>query len=90
MIDKSKKNEIMKTDQILTMYNGSTSKPVGKCKVKMTTKKKYKVDYVVVIEGYAEPLLGSKADGTHTGQYGTHTGQYENCTADGTLTGQLL
>lgn len=59
----SDKNIITKTDQILSMYNNTTIKPLGKCHLKFTNPKnggKYKADFVV-LDGPCQPILGSKA-----------------------------
>lgn len=55
---------IEKTEQVLVMYNKSTLQPIGKCKVKLRNprnKKLYRLEFMVVDEGSAVPLLGSRA-----------------------------
>ncbi|XP_060734892.1 uncharacterized protein K02A2.6-like [Tachysurus vachellii] len=56
--------QIEKTEQVLVMYNKSTLHPLGKCKVKLRkprNKKLYQLEFMVVDEGSAVPLLGSRA-----------------------------
>ncbi|XP_028809432.1 uncharacterized protein K02A2.6-like isoform X2 [Denticeps clupeoides] len=56
--------QIEKTEKVLVMYNRSTLQPLGKCKVKLRNprnKKLYRVEFMVVDEGSAVPLLGSRA-----------------------------
>lgn len=58
------KHNIKQTSQVLSMYNGSTSKPNGKCKLKLVNPengKKYRAEFVIVDNDIAIPLLGSKA-----------------------------
>ena len=53
-----------KTKQILTMYNKTTVKPLGKCTLKLINPKntdKFKAEFVVVKDGALTPLLGNKA-----------------------------
>ena len=55
--------EITTTNTILSMYNGTTVKPTGHCKVKMINpknKRKYLVNFVVV-DHCTTPILGSMA-----------------------------
>ncbi|CAC5389163.1 unnamed protein product [Mytilus coruscus] len=57
-------NQLQKTSQILTMYNNTTIKPIGKCILKLVNPKnndKFKAEFVVVKDGTLTPLLGSKA-----------------------------
>ncbi|CAC5410787.1 unnamed protein product [Mytilus coruscus] len=56
-------NQLQKTSQILTMYNNTTIKPIGKCILKLVNPKnndKFKAEFVVN-DGTLTPLLGSKA-----------------------------
>ena len=58
----STKNVITKTDQILSMYNNTTIKPLGKCNMKFINPKnggKYRA--FVILDGPCQPILGSKA-----------------------------
>lgn len=55
---------VEETNQLLTMYNHATLKPVGKCKIKLKNarnKKKYRLDFVATNDETAVPFLGSKA-----------------------------
>ncbi|PFX24019.1 Retrovirus-related Pol polyprotein from transposon 17.6 [Stylophora pistillata] len=55
--------EITQTSKILSMYNGTTVKPEGHCKVKMTNPKngrRYLVNFEV-LPGSPTPILGNKA-----------------------------
>ncbi len=55
---------LLPTTQVLRTYDKSIVKPVGKCQVKMINPKdgsKYKVDFVVLKEAAAMPILGSCA-----------------------------
>ncbi|CAC5402113.1 unnamed protein product [Mytilus coruscus] len=57
-------NQLQKTSQILTMYNNTTIKPIGKCIFKLVNPKnndKFKAEFVVVKDVTLTPLLGSKA-----------------------------
>ena len=54
---------VTKTDQILSLYNNTTIKPLGKCNLKFKNPKnggKYKADFVLLDEP-CQPILGSKA-----------------------------
>lgn len=56
-------NVITETDQILSMYNNTTIKPLGKCNMEFMNPKnggKYKADFVV-LDGPYKPILGSHA-----------------------------
>ena len=67
---------LAKTEQVLSMYNQTTVKPLGRCQVKMVNpknRKRYKVDFVVM-ESNCMPLLGSRA----IQQMGLVTVQHEN------------
>ncbi|KAJ8036532.1 hypothetical protein HOLleu_20538 [Holothuria leucospilota] len=58
------KHGIKKTRQVLAMYNGSTSEPKGKCRLKLVNprnNKKYGAEFVIVEGDQAIPLLGSRA-----------------------------
>ncbi|XP_028672669.1 uncharacterized protein K02A2.6-like [Erpetoichthys calabaricus] len=53
-----------KTEQILVMYNKSTLKPVGKCRIKIRNprnRKLYRLEFIVVEETSSMLLLGNKA-----------------------------
>ena len=55
--------EINQTSKVLSMYNGTTVKPVGHCKVKMTNPKngrRYLVNFEVLPDS-STPIPGSKA-----------------------------
>ena len=55
--------EITQTSKVLSMYNGTTVKPIGHCKVKMLNPKKccrYLVNFEV-FRNSSTPILGSKA-----------------------------
>ncbi|CAC5410926.1 unnamed protein product [Mytilus coruscus] len=57
-------NQLQKTSQILTMYNNTTIKRIGKCILKLVNPKnndKLKAEFVVVKDSTLTPLLGSKA-----------------------------
>jgi hypothetical protein len=56
--------ELQKTNQILNMYNNTTIKPIGKCKLKLVNPKnneKFIAEFVVIKDGTLTPLLGNKA-----------------------------
>ena len=56
--------ELQKTNQILNMYNNTTLKPIGKCKLKLVNPKnneKFIAEFVVIKDGTLTPLLGNKA-----------------------------
>ena len=58
------KSELQKTNQILTMYNNKTIKPIGKCKLKLVNPKnneKFIAEFVVIKDETLTPLLGNKA-----------------------------
>ena len=55
--------EFSQTSKVLSMYNGTTVKPIGHCKVKMTNPKngrRYLVNFEV-LPNSSTPILGSKA-----------------------------
>ena len=57
------KSELQKTNQILTMYNNKTIKPIGKCKLKLVNPKNnetFMAEFVVNKDGTLTPLLGNK------------------------------
>lgn len=52
------------TQQVLVMYNKSTLKPLGKCRIKIRNprnRKLYKLEFMVVEGSSSVPLLGNKA-----------------------------
>ena len=56
-------NKITPTYQVLKMYNASTPRPLGKCKVQLMNsrdKKKYKVNFTIVEDEHCVNLIGSK------------------------------
>ena len=56
-------NRITPTNQVLKMYNASTLRPLGKCKVQLTNsrdKRKYKVNFTIVEDEHCVNLIGSK------------------------------
>ena len=56
-------NRITPTNQVLKMYNASTLRPLGKCKVQLTNtrdNRKYKVNFTVVEDEHCVNLIGSK------------------------------
>ena len=56
-------NRITPTNQVLKMYNASTLRPLGKCKVQLTNSRdnrKYKVNFTVVEDEHCVNLIGSK------------------------------
>ena len=56
--------ELRKTNHSLTMYNNTTIKPIGKCKLKLLNPKdneKFIAECVVIKDGTLTPLLGNKA-----------------------------
>jgi hypothetical protein len=59
-----KESELQKTNQILTMFNNKTIKPIGKCKLKLVNPKnneKFIAEFVVIKDEILTPLLGNKA-----------------------------
>ena len=55
--------EIIQTNKVLSMYNGTTVKPIGQCKVKMINPKngcRYLVHFEVLSDS-STPILGSRA-----------------------------
>ena len=55
--------DITQTSKVLSMYNGTTVKPIGHCKVKMANPRngrRYLVNFEV-IPNSSTPILGSKA-----------------------------
>lgn len=53
---------IESTNQVLAMYNGSTTKPRGQCTLKMINPKnqrKYKAQFIIIDSEFAAPLLGN-------------------------------
>ena len=62
-LDHIKDLSLTQTEQVLSMYNQSTIKPLGHCWIKMINPKngkRYKAEFVV-IEAECMPLLGSRA-----------------------------
>jgi hypothetical protein len=60
----SEVKELQKTNQILNMYNNTTIKPIGKCKLKLVNPKnneKFIAEFVVIKDGTLTSLLGNKA-----------------------------
>ena len=56
-------NKIMPTNHVLKMYNASTLRPLGKCKVQLMNsrdKKKYKVNFTIVEDEHCVNLIRSK------------------------------
>ena len=56
--------ELQKTNHILNMYNNTTIKPIGKCKLMLVNPKnneKFIAEFVVIKDGTLTPLLGNKA-----------------------------
>ena len=56
-------NKITHTKQVLKMYNASTLRPLGKCKVQLTNSRdnrKYKVNFTIVEDEHCVNLIGSK------------------------------
>ena len=56
-------NKITSTNQALKMFNASTLRPLGKCKVQLMNsrdKKKYKVNFTIVEDEHCVNLIGSK------------------------------
>ena len=56
--------ELQKTNQILNMYNNTTIKPIGKCKLKLVNTKnneKFIAEFVDIKDETLTPLLGNKA-----------------------------
>ena len=56
--------ELQKTNQILTMYNNTTIKPIGKCKLELVNPKnneQFIAEFVVIKGGTLTPLLENKA-----------------------------
>ena len=56
-------NKITPTNQVLKMYNASTLRPLGKCKVQLTNSRdnrKYKVNFTIVEDEHCVNLIGSK------------------------------
>jgi hypothetical protein len=56
--------ELQKKTQILTMYNNTIIKPIGKCKLKLVNPKnneKFIAEFVVIKDETLTPLLGNKA-----------------------------
>ena len=56
-------NRIMPTNQVLKMYNASTLRPLGKCKVQLTNpvdRRKFKVTFTIVEDERCVNLIGSR------------------------------
>ena len=56
-------NRVTKTNQVLKMYNSSTLKPLGKCKIQLTNpgdRRKYKVAFAVVQDELCVNLIGTR------------------------------
>ena len=59
----SEVKELQKTNQIVSMYNNTTIKPIGKCKLKLVNPKnneKFIAEFVVIKDGSLTSLLGNK------------------------------